>query len=124
MNITKAFIAQEFLRLVATGQVKLAFERYVSEDFIHHNPFFAGDRASLRQAMEDDAKANPKKLFQILRTIEDDKLVAVHSTVQQDPDAEVFVLVHIFRFEEDKIVEAWDVGQIVPADIPNKHGMF
>lgn len=117
-------IASDFLRLVASGQVKLAFDQYVSKDFKHHNPYFKGDAVALMQAMEADARENPGKVFEILRTLEDGDLVAVHSTVQQNPDADLFVLVHFFMFEGDKIAELWDVGQVVPADISNEHGMF
>lgn len=124
MKITKAFIAQEFLRLVATGHVKLAFDQYVSKDFKHHNPYFKGDAASLMQAMEADAREHPLKVFKILRALEDGELVAVHSTVQQNPDADMFVLVHFFRFDGKKIAELWDVGQGVPSDMANEYGMI
>ncbi len=30
----------------------------------------------------------------------------------------------IFRFEGDKVVELWDIGQEIPADTPNEYGMF
>jgi len=33
-------------------------------------------------------------------------------------------VVHIFRFEDDRIVELWDLGQAIPQDSPNRHGMF
>jgi predicted SnoaL-like aldol condensation-catalyzing enzyme len=33
-------------------------------------------------------------------------------------------VIHIFRFEEDRIVELWDVGQEIPEDSPNDNGMF
>jgi len=33
-------------------------------------------------------------------------------------------VVHVFRFEGDRIAELWDVGQEVPADSPNQNGMF
>jgi predicted SnoaL-like aldol condensation-catalyzing enzyme len=33
-------------------------------------------------------------------------------------------VVHIFRFDGDKLVELWDLGQEVPAESPNASGMF
>jgi len=33
-------------------------------------------------------------------------------------------VVHILRFEGDRIVELWDIGQEIPQDSPNEHGMF
>jgi hypothetical protein len=34
------------------------------------------------------------------------------------------VVVHLFRFQGDKVVEMWDLGQAVPADSPNQDGIF
>jgi predicted SnoaL-like aldol condensation-catalyzing enzyme len=33
-------------------------------------------------------------------------------------------VMHIFRFEGDKIAELWDFGQEAPKDMPNENGMF
>jgi hypothetical protein len=33
-------------------------------------------------------------------------------------------VVHIFRFEGERIAELWDVGPPVPAENPNTVGMF
>ncbi|UJP67141.1 nuclear transport factor 2 family protein [Mongoliitalea daihaiensis] len=123
MNKDRKNIASDFLRLAALGQARLAFDQYVSGDFRHHNPYFKGDAVSLMQAMDADAKKYPRKVFEILRILEDGDLIAVHSTVQQNPDAEVFVLVHFLRFDGDKIVEVWDIAQEVPAQMVNQFGM-
>ena len=32
--------------------------------------------------------------------------------------------VHIFRFQGDRVIELWDVGQPVPENSPNENGMF
>jgi predicted SnoaL-like aldol condensation-catalyzing enzyme len=56
--------------------------------------------------------------------LEDGNLVAVHSRVQlKHGDIEIAVI-HIFKFEHNKIVELWDFGQAVPTDIVNENGMF
>jgi predicted SnoaL-like aldol condensation-catalyzing enzyme len=34
------------------------------------------------------------------------------------------MLVRIFRFEGDRIVELWDVGQQAPKNSPNDNGVF
>ena len=35
-----------------------------------------------------------------------------------------FAVVHIFRFDGDRIVELWDLAQEVPDHSPNANGMF
>jgi predicted SnoaL-like aldol condensation-catalyzing enzyme len=116
--------AIEFLRLSASGQVRKAYRSYVGPGFRHHNPYFRGDAETLIAAMEENAAQNPNKVLEVLRVLEDGNLVAVHSRVRLKPDDLGMGLVHIFRFEGDRIVELWDIGQPVPEDSPNEHGMF
>ncbi len=122
--MTKKQIAQHFLKLCASGQSRVAFEKYVGSGFLHHNAFFKGDANTLMTAMEENAAKNPDKVFEIQRVLEDDDLVAVHSRIRQSPDATDAAVIHIFRFENDKIAELWDFGQEVPEDAVNENGMF
>lgn len=116
--------AIDFLQLVAAGQVDEAFQRYVGDDFRHHNPYFRGDAASLRAAMLDNAQANPGKRLQVKLVLQDGELVSVFSHMQPTPEAAGVALVHIFRFENGRIAELWDIGQPVPPDSVNENGMF
>jgi len=113
-----------FLRLVASGKVSEAYERHVAAGFRHHNPYFHADAASLKQAMQSNATKNPNKVLEVQRALEDGDQVAVFSRVRQHPDDRGAAVVHIFRFEENRIAELWDIGQPVPADSINENGMF
>ena len=117
-------IAQEFLQLTAIGDSRKAFALYVGKEFKHHNVYFKGDAETLMVAMEESAKANPDRIFEIQRALEDGNLVAVHSRVRQNPSDLGVALIHVFRFEIDKIVELWDLGQAVPENSVNENGMF
>lgn len=116
--------AMSFLRLASTGGVKEAFSTYVGPNFKHHNPYFHGDAKSLARGMEDNAAANPGKVFEVKHALEDGDLVVVHSRMQLLEAGPVVAVIHIFRFEGDLIAELWDVGQTVPEDSPNVNGMF
>jgi predicted SnoaL-like aldol condensation-catalyzing enzyme len=116
--------AVNFLKLASSGDVQEAYSRFVGSAFKHHNPFFEGTAAALSAAMEANALQNPDKIFEIKRVIGEGDFVAVHSHVRQKPEHPGAVVVHIFRFENGRIVELWDVGQPVPADSPNQFGMF
>ena len=116
--------AADFLRLVATGKTDEAFERFVSEGFIHHNPYFASDAESLKAGMAANAQQFPQKALDVLRVIGEADLVAVHSRVRHTPDERGFALVHILRFDGDRIAELWDVAMEIPADMKNTQGMF
>jgi predicted SnoaL-like aldol condensation-catalyzing enzyme len=121
---SKKDAAVTFLQMVASGQVREAYDKYVGPDFRHHNPFFRGDAASLMVAMEGNARDCPDKVLEIKRTLEDEDLVMVHSHVRLRPGDRGIALMHLFRFEGNRVVEAWDIGQAVPEHSPNEHGMF
>ncbi|KPB05703.1 nuclear transport factor 2 family protein [Bacillus sp. CHD6a] len=113
-----------FLQMVVSGKIREAFERHISSDFRHHNPYFRGDAESLMLAMEENAVQSPNKTLEVKHAIVEENTVAVHSHIKQYPEDIGAAVVHIFRFEEEKIVELWDVGQAIPEELPNEHGMF
>lgn len=116
--------AISFLKLAASSQVREAYSKFVGAGFRHHNPFFAGSAETLMAGMEENARQNPNKVLEVKRAIAEGKFVAVHSHVRQKPGDLGAAVVHIFRFEQDRIVELWDLGQPVPEQSPNQYGMF
>jgi predicted SnoaL-like aldol condensation-catalyzing enzyme len=121
---TRKEIALDFLLLCAKGESKKAFNSYVGPEFKHHNVYFKGDAESLMIAMEENAKRNPHKLFEVQRALEDGHLVAVHSRVRPNPSDAGVAVIHIFKFDQNTIVEMWDFGQPVPTEMVNENGMF
>jgi predicted SnoaL-like aldol condensation-catalyzing enzyme len=120
----KKEIAVSFLQLASSGKVREAYERHVHPDFIHHNPYFKGDRESLLAGMEESAVAFPNKAFNAVRVLADGEFVAVQGRIRLSPDMPEYVLIHIFRFEGDRIIEEWEAGQEIPKESPNKNGVF
>ena len=117
-------IAVIFEQLVVSGQIREAYEKYVSPDFRHHNPYFKGDRESLLLGMENNAAQFADKVYEVKRVLEDGDLVAIHSRLKPKPDMPEMAVVHIYRFEGDKIAEEWDLGQQIPDNSPNENGLF
>jgi predicted SnoaL-like aldol condensation-catalyzing enzyme len=116
--------AVEFLRMSASGKIRDAYARFVAPGFRHHNPFFRGDADSLMRGMEENAVDHPSKVLEVQRAVQEGDLVAVHSRVKLKPGDLGAALAHIFRFQDGKVVELWDIGQPVPQDSPNQYGMF
>jgi len=116
--------AIDFLKLSAAGKADQAFDRYAGPGFLHHNPHFRGDARSLWDAMQGNAAQNPDKVLQGQRALQDGNEVAVLSRVDMGPGGPTVAVVHIFRFEGDRIAELWDIGQPVPEDGANENGMF
>jgi predicted SnoaL-like aldol condensation-catalyzing enzyme len=117
-------IAVAFLESVSRGEVQEAYSKFVGSAFKHHNPFYEGSAQSLLTGMEENARQNPAMTFEVKRAIAEDDFVVVHSHVCQTPLDSGAVVVHIFRFENERIVELWDVGQPIPDESANQYGMF
>jgi predicted SnoaL-like aldol condensation-catalyzing enzyme len=117
--------ATSFLKKAGMGKVQEAYDQYVASSFIHHNQYFKGDRDSLYRAMQEASSSSPNKSIEVKHIYEDGDTVITHSLVtRQDTKAPDVAVVHIFRFEQDRIVELWDVGQPVSKGSPNENGLF
>jgi len=113
-----------FLTRVVAGDVRGAYEQHVGDGFRHHNPYFPGDVQSLRKGMEDDEARNPGKTLDVQLAVQEEDYVAVHSRLRRAVDDPGFAVVHIFRFEQGRIAELWDIVQAVPNESVNRNGMF
>ncbi len=121
--MNKKDIATSFLRLASSGEVRKAYKQFIHPQFRHHNAYFKGDRESFLKAMEENAQQFPNKTYQTLRVLEDGDLVAVHGKVVLSPDSQ-WSVIHIFRFENNQIIESWEASQEVLKDSPNENGLF
>ena len=114
-----------FLKMAGSGDVQNAYDKYVALSFVHHYQYFKGDRQSLLNAMKEASVKSPNKSIDVKHMYEDGNTVVTHSLVtRQNPEEPGIVVVHIFRFESDQIVELWDVGQVISKDSPNENGML
>ena len=116
--------AVQFLQLVVSGHVDEAYQRFVDMHGKHHNPYFPAGLPSLKKAMSDDNVQSPTKKLTVKNVLGDGNLVAVHSHLVMRTGEKGMIVVHLFRFDGNKIAEFWDCGQQIPADSPNKDGAF
>jgi predicted SnoaL-like aldol condensation-catalyzing enzyme len=73
--------------------------------------------------MVDSNTMFPNKKLTIKLAVAEPPYVTLLSHVQITADKEVAV-VHMYRFEGEKIAEMWDISQEVPDNSPNENGMF
>jgi predicted SnoaL-like aldol condensation-catalyzing enzyme len=116
--------AIDFLQLVVAGKIDEAYESYVNMHGKHHNLFFSGEFSSLKKGMLENQTQNPNKRLMVKNVLGDGDLVAIHSHLIFKAGEPGMATVHIFRFEEGKIVEMWDIGQVIPVESPNRMGAF
>jgi predicted SnoaL-like aldol condensation-catalyzing enzyme len=115
--------AEQFLIQVCRD-VDRAYAEFVGPNFRHHNVWFPGNAEALKKGMADNLRQNPQKKLEIKQSIEEGDRVAVMSHVTFKPGDRGYSLMHLFRFENGKIAELWDIAQEIPQDSPNANGAF
>jgi predicted SnoaL-like aldol condensation-catalyzing enzyme len=118
---------------VVTAFYDLAFNRhqpteaarlYIGDRYIQHNPNVPNGAEAFYGYFEGFFRENPQSHVTIHRVIADGDLVALHLHSQQTPNDPGRAIVDIFRLEDGKIVEHFDVIQAVPTTTANGNTMF
>jgi predicted SnoaL-like aldol condensation-catalyzing enzyme len=92
--------------------------------FVQHNPQVADGAEAFIGFVNSMRSQFPEMHLEIKRVITRGKMVVAHSHLTLIPGKPGLALADFFRFEEDKVVEHWDVIQEIPDASANSNGMF
>jgi predicted SnoaL-like aldol condensation-catalyzing enzyme len=115
---------ERFVELFYTQKrVREAFDYLVADHYIQHNPTIQDGPEAAITALTPKFDGSPESRFDVERILVDGNLAMVHVRASGPgrPDAAV---ADIYRFEDGRIVEHWDVLQAIPAHPVHDHPMF
>ena len=105
-------------------QVKDYANRYIGSQYIQHNPHVPDGKAPFVNYFTQYFKETPQASNVIKRAVAEGDLVFLHVHSTQNKQDRGEAIIDIFRVEDGKIVEHWDVQQSIPEQSANQNTMF
>jgi predicted SnoaL-like aldol condensation-catalyzing enzyme len=101
-----------------------AAERYIGDKYIQHNPFVPNGVAPFVEHFEGYFREHQESHVVFSHIVAEGALVVLHLNSKVDEKDLGRAIVDIFRVENGKIVEHWDVTQDVPDKTASGNKMF
>jgi predicted SnoaL-like aldol condensation-catalyzing enzyme len=120
-RMNKKLVADFYQQLFGDKDLN-AIDKYIGDVYIQHNPALPDGKEALKQGAAQWFKGAPKEKIDIQHLSADGNLVYIHTKSVRGPKTNS--ILDIFRLENGKIIEHWDIIQEVPEKSTNPHPMF
>jgi predicted SnoaL-like aldol condensation-catalyzing enzyme len=117
-------LVRSFYEEAFAGDPEGAVKRYVGSRYTQHNPMAADGPEAFIGFVKWFRGEFPELTLEIKRMIAEDDLVMTHSLIKQSPQDRGTAAADLFRVEDGKVVEHWDVLQPIPEESANDNTMF
>lgn len=121
---TNKAIARAFYEAAINRKDFAAASVYLGRSYRQHNPGVADGPQGLEAFIAEIKVRYPRQRGEIKRIAADGDLVWLHIHSTRDDGTPGRAIVDIFRIEDGKVVEHWDVIQHITGDANNPNGMF
>jgi predicted SnoaL-like aldol condensation-catalyzing enzyme len=101
-----------------------AASKYFGPKYIQHNPGAPDGIEGFKGFVNFLKEKFPNSHSEIKKVFADGDFVILHVHAVREPGTRGRAIVDIFRLENGKIVEHWDVAQDIPEKMPHNNGMF
>jgi predicted SnoaL-like aldol condensation-catalyzing enzyme len=101
-----------------------AAAKHFGPRYIQHNPLAADGIEGFKKFIEFRREKFPNTKSEIKRALADGEMVILHVHSIREPGERGVAIVDIFRLDNGKIVEHWDVIQPIPEKAANDNTMF
>ena len=120
----KALVTKAYQELFGNADLT-ALDRYWADEYIQHNPSMTDGREAVKTFLESLGILTwPKQQVKFERVIAEGDLVMLQTAQPKSDTSSGTVIVDIFRVENGKIAEHWDVIQQIPTDATNPRTMY
>ena len=101
-----------------------AASKYFGPKYIQHNPGAPDGIEGFKTFVNFLREKFPNSKSEIKKVFAEGDFVILHVHAVREPGTRGRAIVDIFRLENGKIVEHWDVAQDIPEKMPHNNGMF
>ena len=98
--------------------------KFLGNRYVQHNPTAADGPEGLKGFLTFLREKFPQSKSEVKRAFAQDDYVILHVHSLREPNTRGRAIVDIFKLENGKVVEHWDVVQDIPEKPANNNGMF